>query len=130
MPTLHIQTIRRAILNGRYPADVARRIKENLRIFLAKPALFNVADLRGAPKQAELVVKLGFWLAKGQLTEKEFRIWADCIPPDDNAEWNVDLLRAAPGSKMRHILKMGPLGTQSEACLVQESQWVSATPPP
>ena len=130
MPTMHVQTIRRAILNGRYPADVARRIKENLRIFLAKPSLFNLASLRGAPKQAELVVKLGFWLAKGQLTEKEFRIWADCIPPDDNAEWNVDLLRAAPGSKMRHILKMGPLGTQSEACLVQESQWVSSTPPP
>ena len=130
MPTLHIQTIRRAILNGRYPVDVAQRIKENLRIFLAKPSLFNLASLRGAPKQAELVVKLGYWLAKGQLTEKEFRIWADCIPPDDNAEWDVDLLCAAPGSQMRHILQMGPLGTQSEACLVQESQWVSSTPPP
>ena len=127
---MHIQTIRRAILNGRYPADVAQRIKDNLRIFLAKPALFNTANLRGAPKQAELVVKLGYWLAKGQLTEKEFRIWVDCIPPDDNAEWDVDLLRAAPGSQMRHILKMGPLGTQSEACLVQESQWVSSAPPP
>ena len=58
------------------------------------------------------------------------RTWADRIPLDDNAGWDVDLLRAAPGSQMRHILKMGPLGTQSEACLVQESQWVSATPPP
>jgi len=127
MPAIHIQAIRRAILNGRYPAEIAQRIKNSLRIFLAKPSLFNLADLRGAPKQAELVVKLGYWLAKGQLTENEFRIWTDCIPPEDNAGWDVDLLRAAPGSPLRHVLKMGPLDTKSEACLVQETPW---EPPP
>ena len=126
MPLLHIRTVRRAILDGRYPEDIAQRIKANLRIFLAEPSLFNMADLHGAPKQAEMVVKLGYWLAMNQLTEKEFRIWADCIPPDDNAEWDVDLLRAARGSPLRHVLKMGPLGTQSEACLVQDTQWVSS----
>ena len=118
---MHVQTIRRAILNGRYPADVARRIKENLRIFLAKPALFNVADLRGAPKQAELVVKLGFWLAKGQLSEEEFRTWADAIPPEDNAGWDVDLLRAAPGSPFRDVLKMGRLDAEPGAGRVQDA---------
>ena len=120
---MHIQTIRRAILNGRYPVDVAQRIKENLRIFLAKPSLFNLASLRGAPKQAELVVKLGYWLAMGQLTDKEFRIWADCIPPDDNAGWDVDLLHCPNGSQTHRVLKMGPLGSQPEACLVQETMW-------
>ena len=128
MPLIHVQTIRRAMLNARYPADVAQRIKDSLRIFLAKPSLFNLAGLQGAPKHAELIVKLGYSLAKGQLTNNEFRIWADCIPPEDNAEWDVILLRAAPGSPLRHILKMGPLDTKSEACLVQETPWGS--PPP
>ena len=125
---IHVQTIRRAMLNAHYPADIAQRIKDSLRIFLAKPSLFNLADLQGEPKQAELVVKLGYWLAKGQLTDQEFRIWADCIPPEDNAGWDVDLLHAAPGSQMRHVLKMGPLDTQSEACLVQETAWVGSPP--
>ena len=127
MPRIHIQTIRRAILDGRYPADIAQKIKDPLRIFLVEPSLFDQSGLQGSAKHAELVVKLGYWLAKGQLTENEFRIWADCIPPEDNAGWDVDLLPAAPGSPLRHVLKMGPLGTPSEACLVQETSWV---PPP
>ena len=119
-----------AITMGKISGDIARQIQSALAVFRLDADLYDSESLHGPLKQAELIVKLGYWLAKGQLTEKEFRILADCIPPDDNAEWNVDLLRAAPGSKMRHILKMGPLGTQSEACLVQESQWVSSTPPP
>ena len=83
--------------------------------------MFDSQQLRGPVKEAELIVKLGYWLAMNQLTEKEFRIWADRIPPDDNAGWDVDLLHAAPDSSMRHVLKMGPLGTRPEACLMQEA---------
>ena len=129
MPLIHIQAIRRAILNGRFPDDVAQKIKDDLRIFLAEPSLFNKSGLRGSAKHAELTVKLGYWLAKGQLTEKEFRIWADGIPPEENAGWDVDLLPAAPGAQMRPVLKMGPLGTQSEACLVQETSGIASPAP-
>ena len=129
MPLIHIQAIRRAILNGRFPDDVAQKIKDDLRIFLAEPSLFNKSDLRGSVTREELTVKLEYWLAKGQLTEKEFRLWADCLPPEDNAGWDVDLLPAAPGSQMRPVLRLGPLGTQSEAGLVQETPWIAAFPP-
>ena len=129
MPLIHIQAIRRAILNGRFPDDVAQKIKDDLRIFLAEPSLFNKSGSRGSVKHAELTVKLGYWLAKGQLTEKEFRLWADCLPPEDNAGWDVDLLPAAPGSQMRPVLRMSPLGSQSEAGLVQETPWIAAPPP-
>ena len=129
MPLIHIQAIRRPILNGRFPDDVAQKIKDDLRIFLAEPSLFNKSGLRGSVTRAELTVKLGYWLAKGQLTEKEFRLWADCLPPEDNAGWDVDLLPAAPGSQMRPVLRLGPLGTQSEAGLVQETPWIAAFPP-
>ena len=129
MPLIHIQAIRRAILNGRFPDDVAQKIKDDLRIFLAEPSLFNKSGLRGSVTREELTVKLGYWLAKGQLTEKEFRLWADCLPPEDNAGWDVDLLPAAPGAQMRPVLRMSPLGTQSEAGLVQETPWIAASPP-
>ena len=129
MPLIHIQAIRRAILNGRFPDDIAQKIKDDLRIFLAEPSLFNKSGLRGSVTREELTVKLGYWLAKGQLTEKEFRLWADCLPPEDNAGWDVDLLPAAPGSQMRPVLRMSPLGSQSEAGRVQETPWIAASPP-
>ena len=116
---MQLRTIRRAIVDGCFPDDVAQTVRENLRIFVLEPALYDKPGLRGAAKHAELVVKLGYWLAKGQLSEKEFRLWADCIPPEDNAGWNVALLRAARGSPFRHVLKMGPLATHPESCLMQ-----------
>ncbi len=121
MPAIHVKTIRRALLEGRFPEDVARRIKQSLRIFLIEPRLFRKPGLRGPAKQAELVVKLAFWLAKGQLSEEEFRTWADAIPPEDNAGWDVDLLRAAPGSPFRDVLKMGRLDAEPGAGRVQDA---------
>lgn len=121
MPLLHIRTIRRAILKRRFPEDIAQKLKDSLRVFLVEPALFDQPGLDGPVLQAKLVVKLGYWLALGQLTEQEFRVWADCVPADDNAGWDVDLLHAAPESRFRNILKMGPLATNPESCLVQES---------
>ena len=112
-----------AISMGKNPDDNARRIQQALSIFRIDVDLFDSENLRGPAKQAELIVKLGYWLAMNQLAEKEFRVWADCIPPEDNAGWDVDLLHATPGSHSRHILKMGPLGTQPETCLVQETAW-------
>lgn len=120
MPQIHIQTLRRAVLDSRFPNDVERRVKESLRIFLVDPSLFDKPGLQGPAKRAELVLKLGYWLALGQLTEKEFRIWVDCVPPEDNAEWDVELIHAATGSLSRNILKMGPLNADPESCLVQE----------
>lgn len=112
-----------AISLGKIPEDIAQRIQNALSIFRVEAELFDSQQLRGPAKQAELVVKLGYWLAMNQLTEKEFRTWADRIPLDDNAGWDVDLLHAAPDSSMRHVLKMGPLGTQPDACLVQDAAW-------
>ncbi len=127
MPLLHIQAVRRAILNGRFSKDVGRKIKDGLRIFLVEAALFDRPDLRGSAKQAELVVKLGYWVAKGQLTESEFRFWVDCIPAEDNIGWDVVLLAGQAGPNSRPILKMGPLDSEPEACLVQEP--LEAPPP-
>ena len=115
MPSIHVKTIRRAILEGRFPEDIARRIKQSLRIFLIEPSLFCKPGLRGPAKHAELVVKLGYGLAKGQFGETEFRTWADSIPPEDNAGWDVDWLRAAPGSPARDVLKMGPWVAKPDA---------------
>ena len=110
-----------AISLGKIPEDIAQRIQNALSVFRVEADLFDSQQLRGPVKEAELIVKLGYWLAMNQLTEKEFRIWADRIPPDDNAGWDVDLLHAAPESRFRNILKMGPLATNPESCLVQES---------
>ena len=118
-----------AISLGKIPDDIVQRIQSALSVFRVDAELFDDQHLRGPAKQAELIVKLGYWLAMNQLTEKEFRIWADCIPPEDNAGWDVDLLPAAPGSQMRPVLRLGPLGTQSEAGLVQETPWIAAFPP-
>ena len=98
-----------AISLGKIPDDIVQRIQSALSVFRVDAELFDDQHLRGPAKQAELIVKLGYWLAMNQLTEKEFRIWADCVPPEDNAEWDVELIHAATGSLSRNILKMGPL---------------------
>lgn len=112
-----------AITMGKISSDVACQIQAALATFRVDGDLYDSENLRGPVKHAELIVKLGYWLAMGQLTEKEFRIWADCIPPDDNAGWDVDLLHCPNGSQTHRVLKMGPLGSQPEACLVQETMW-------
>ena len=112
-----------AISLGKIPGDIAERLQNALAVFHADTALFDSPDLRGPAKCAELIVKLGYWLAMGQLSEKEFRIWADCVPPDDNAGWDVDLLHCPNGSHTRRVLKMGPLASKPESCLVQETPW-------
>ena len=110
-----------AISLGKVPEDIVQVIQNSLECFKQDTALFDSADLQGAAKRAEMLIKLGYWLAVGQLSEKEFRVWADCIPPEDNAGWDVDLLHAMPGSHFRYVLKMGPLVTRPEACLVQDA---------
>lgn len=112
-----------AITMGKISGDIARQIQASLAVFRVDGDLYDSVDLRGPVKQAELIVKLGYWLAMGQLSEKEFREWADCIPPDDNAGWDVDLLHCPSGSQTRRVLKMGPLASRPEACLVQETSW-------
>lgn len=112
-----------AITMGKVPGDIASQIQEALAVFRVDGDLYDSANLHGPVKRAELIVKLGYWLAMEQLTDKEFRIWADCIPLDDNAGWDVDLLHCPNGSQTRRVLKMGPLASRPEACLVQESAW-------
>ena len=114
-----------AITMGKVPGDIASQIQAALAVFRVDGELYDSEDLHGPVKHAELVVKLGYWLAMGQLTDKEFRIWVDCIPPDDNAGWDVDLLHCPNGSQTRRVLKMGPLASRPESCLVQETVWDS-----
>ena len=110
---------------GKVPGDIASQIQAALAVFRVDGELYDSENLHGPVKHAELVVKLGYWLAMGQLTDKEFRIWVDCIPPDDNAGWDVDLLHCPNGSQTRRVLKMGPLASRPESCLVQETVWDS-----
>ena len=112
-----------AITMGKISGDVARQIQDALAVFRLDGDLYDSVILHGPIKQAELIVKLGYWLAMGQLSDKEFRIWADCVPPDDNAGWDVDLLHCPNGSHTRRVLKMGPLASKPESCLVQETPW-------
>jgi hypothetical protein len=114
-----------AITMGKVPGDIASQIQAALAVFRVVGVLYDSENLHGPVKHAELVVKLGYWLAMGQLTDKEFRIWVDCIPPDDNAGWDVDLLHCPNGSQTRRVLKMGPLASRPESCLVQETVWDS-----
>ena len=114
-----------AITMGKVPGDIANQIQAALAVFRVDGELYDSENLHGPVKHAELVVKLGYWLAMGQLTDKEFRIWVDCIPPDDNAGWDVDLLHCPNGSQTRRVLKMSPLASRPESCLVQETVWDS-----
>lgn len=86
-----IATIRRVILAGKLSEDVAPAVKAALRLFHAAPALYDTPGLAGPAKQAELVLKLAYWLVLGRLTAGQFREWVTCIPPEDNAGWDVDL---------------------------------------
>jgi hypothetical protein len=114
-------TIRRAILDGQFPEDIAAMIKESFRVFQIEPALYDQPGLQGAAKHAELVVKLGYWLALGRLTGDEFREWTARIPPEDNQGWDVDLFPIQPGSVFPHILKMGRLFPFQEVCCEQRA---------
>ena len=117
-----------AITMGKVHGDIANQIQAALAVFRVDGELYDSENLHGPVKHAELVVKLGYWLAMGQLTDKEFRIWVDCIPPDDNAGWDVDLLHGPNGSQTHRVLKMGPLASRPEACLVQETVWDTIQP--
>lgn len=94
-------------------------IKHSLRIFLVEPSLYDKPGLQGPVKHAELVVKMGYWYTLGLLKEDEFRTWADSIPPEDNAGWDVDLLHTAPTARFQRVLKIGPWGAQPDAGRMQ-----------
>ena len=102
-----IGTLRRIVLAGKLPEDIAEAVKEALRLFHAVPALFDTPNLAGPAKRAELIVKLAYWLVLGKLTAGQFRDWAARIPPDDNQGWDVDLEPESPGSHLPPVLKMG-----------------------
>ena len=112
-----------ALSSGRLPADIAARIQTNLEAFNGNAHMFGAAHLQGAMKQAELIVKLGFWLVVGRLTAHEFRIWADCIPAEENGDWDVDFFCPEPEEHTRTLLRMGPIFTHPDTCLVQEAWW-------
>lgn len=114
------ETVREAISAGTVPDDIVQDLHQSLEAFQEDTSLFDSAGLQGPLKHAEMVIKLGFWLTVGQLSEHEFRMWIHYIPPVDNAGWDVDLLYSRPGSALRNSLKMGPIHTHPDACLVQE----------
>ena len=112
-----------ALAAGRMPPDIARSIQSSLGAFQRNPSLFGSDNLNGSLKQAELIVKLGFWLVVGRLSAHEFRIWTDCIPAQDNADWDVDFFRPEPGSATHTLLRLGPVFSRPETCLVQAAWW-------
>ena len=114
-------TIHWAMSSGQMPDDIAQQIQKSLAVFKEDTALFDSENLQGPAKYAELVIKLGFWLVRGQLKEHEFGIWVAAIPPVDNRGWDVDLLNAEPGAGQRPVLMLGPIYSNMEACLIQES---------
>ena len=116
-----LATIRWAKANEKYPPDIVRHIEDSLGCFKGDPGLYDTPDLQGPAKRAELVIKLGYWLALGQLNTLEFRDWVERIPPEDNLGWDVDLCPPQPGSVLPRVLKMGlhapvrPVGCCQEA---------------
>ena len=104
MPLNLAATIRWAIVDGKIAWDVARRIEESLALCEAHAESFDTPGLQGPLKHAELVVKLGYWLALGQMTPADFREWVERIPPDDNQGWDVDLCARRPGSALPPVL--------------------------
>ena len=112
-----------ALACGRMPPDIAQPIQSSLGAFQGDPAQFDSDNLSGPMKQAELIVKLGFWLVVGRLSAHEFRTWAGCIPVQDNADWDVDFFRPEPGSATHTLLRLGPVFSRPETCLVQEAWW-------
>ena len=80
-----------------------------------------MTNMQGPAKHAELVVKLGYWLATGRLSVAEFRDWLARIPPTDNCDWDVDLVPRRPGSVLPGILKLGPFLAPPQECFAQEA---------
>lgn len=124
-----VAAIQWSISSGKVPADLARVVENHLQVFQKSPRLFNAPDLHGAPKYSELVVKLAFWMATGHLSPDEFRFWLDYIPPYENLGWDVDLLGPEPGTLFPRVLKMGPLFSRPDDCLVHEVRGRLGVPP-
>ena len=120
LPLNMAATIRWAIMDGKFAWDIARRVEESLAACEAQAALFDTPGLQGPLKHAELVVKLGYWLALDQMTAGDFREWVERIPAEDNLGWDVDLCARRPGSALPHILKMGLHVPSPPACSAAE----------
>ena len=120
MPLNLAATIRWAIADGKITWDIARRVEESLAVCEANAGLFDAPGLQGPVKRAELVVKLGYWLALGQMTPADFREWIERIPPEDNLGWDVDLCPRRPGSALPPVLKMGLQAAVRPACPAAE----------
>lgn len=116
-----INTVQRAIWGRRFPERIAQTLQESLRPFQTNPDWFDTPDLQGPAKQAELTVKLGYWLVLGHLTADEFEKSVARIPPVDNGGWDVDLCPREPHSVLPRILKMGRFGPPQEAGLAQQA---------
>ena len=86
-----------AITMGKISGDIARQIQSALAVFRLDADLYDSESLHGPLKQAELIVKLGYWLAMGQLSEKELKKYLSKLPDvSDNAEEVVIEMEQAP----------------------------------
>ena len=118
-----VTAIHEALTFDRLPRDIAALIRTHLDAFRDNPGLFGSIHLQGPLKRAELIVKLGFWLVVGRLTAHEFRLWTDCIPAEENGDWDVDFFCPEPEEHTRTLLRLGPIITHPDACLVQAAWW-------
>lgn len=116
-----ILTVQRAVWGRRFPDDVACTLEESLRAFQPDPSAFDAPGLCGPAKQAELTVKLGYWLVLGHLTAAAFRETVARIPVGDNGGWDVDLRPRQPRSALPRILKMECLAPPPEAGFARQA---------
>lgn len=72
------------------PEDITRLLRESREVFRNKDTLFGQKGLSGEQKYAELVLKLGYWLAIRQLTPEGFSTLEKRIPHDHNERWEVE----------------------------------------
>ena len=108
LSTIPTATVRWALLENQFPEDIAHLARECLHTFQSDPSSYDCPELSGPRKQAELLLKLCYWLALGRLSLEQFREWAARIPPEDNEGWDVDLSHHAPDSVLPRELKLGP----------------------
>lgn len=85
-----IAKINAAVSEKIIPEDITRLLRESREVFRNQDALFGQNGLSGEQKYAELVLKLGYWLAIRQLTPEGFITLEKRIPHDYNESWEVE----------------------------------------
>ena len=90
--------INSAIAKGQIPDDIAKVLAECAEAIKGTELGFHTKALEGPARYAELVLKLGYWLAIGKLTPFRFRDLQATIPHTGNFGWDVLIARTIVGN--------------------------------